>query len=137
MTVVKTKLSFVSKALLAALLAMPWVAGAATIEGKMNGISCAAAGVFCPIDKLDPYVALESDFVVQTPEGSFYIIPNVDRAIKARFVLDNVIVTGDVNDKYKTIQADSIQVQRDGEYVTVWTQEMQEELREQLFRGSQ
>ena len=134
--IVKMKLSFVRNALLAGLLTLPLLAGAATVEGKMNGISCAVAGVFCPIDKADPLVALESDFVVQQPDGSFYIIPNVDRAVKARVVLEDVQVSGDVNDQYKSITADQIQVKRDGEWKTVWSQEMQEDLRQQLFKGS-
>jgi len=134
--IVKMKLSFVRNALLAGLLTLPLLAGAATVEGKMNGISCAVAGVFCPIDKADPLVALESDFVLQQPDGSFYIIPNVDRAVKARVVLEDVQVSGDVNDQYKSITADQIQVRRDGEWKTVWSQEMQEDLRQQLFKGS-
>ncbi|MEE4378034.1 MAG: hypothetical protein V2J55_11070 [Candidatus Competibacteraceae bacterium] len=129
--------TILSKVLLAALLALPIVVSAATVEGKVNGISCAVAGVFCPVDKLDPMVALETDFVVQQPDGSFYVIPNVDRAVKARLVLDDVVVTGDINDRYKTIRADEIAVKRGGEMKTVWTLKMQEELREQLFGGSQ
>ncbi len=129
----KMKLSFV----LAALLMLPLVVNAGSVEGKMNGISCAIAGVVCPIDKLDPLVALEKDFVIQQADGSFYLIPNVDRAVKARMVLDDVIVTGAVNDKYKSVEADEIQVKRDGEFKVVWSQKIQDELRAQLFgKGS-
>jgi hypothetical protein len=131
------KSTFFYKALSATLLLLPLMASAAEVEGKMNGISCAVAGVFCPLDKADPLVALESDFVVQTADGTFYLIPNVDRAVKARVVLEDVVVTGDVNDRYKTIDADKLEVKRDGSMKTVWTQKMQDELREQLFRGSQ
>lgn len=129
--------SLIYSVLCTALLVLPLMASAATVQGKMNGISCAVAGVFCPIDKADPLVALESDFVVQTPDGTFYLIPNVDRAVKARVVLEDVIVTGDINDRYKTIDAEKLEVERDGSMKTVWTQKMQDELREQLFRGSQ
>lgn len=128
---------FLLNLLLAILLLLPLMASAASIEGNMNGISCAVAGVFCPIDKADPLVALESDFVVQTADGTFYLIPNVDRAVKARAALEEVVVSGDVNEKYKTIDANKIQVRRDGQLKTIWTQEMQDELRAQLFRGSQ
>ena len=121
------------KSMLAGLLLLPLMANAGTVQGKLNGISCAVANVFCPIDKLDPYVALEKDFVVQQPDGTFYLLPNVDRAVKARFVLDEVTVTGDVNDKYKTVDADTIAV--NGK--VVWSKQMQEDLRKQLFQGSQ
>jgi hypothetical protein len=134
--IVKMKLSFVRNALFAVLLTLPLMVSAATVEGRMNGISCAVAGVFCPIDKADPLVALESDFVVQQPDGSFYIIPNVDRAVKARVVLEDVQISGDVNDQYKSITADQIQVKRDGQWKTVWSQKMQEDLRQELFKGN-
>ena len=128
---------FITKSLLVALLMLPVVASADTIEGKMNGLNCAISGVVCPIDKADPLIALESDFVVQQPDGSFYIIPNIDRAVKARVVLEDVVVSGKVNDSYKSIQADKLEVKRGGEMQLVWSQEMENELREQLFgKGS-
>ena len=133
---VKKRSLFVWNSLLAVLL-FPVLAGAATVEGKMNGISCAVAGVFCPIDKADPLVALESDFVVQKPDGTFYILPNVDRAVKARVVLEEVSISGDVNDKYKTIQVKELKVKRGGSWQTVWTQQLQDQLRQDLFKGSQ
>jgi hypothetical protein len=122
-----------AKSLLAALILLPLVANADTIEGKMNGLNCAIGGVVCPIDKADPLIALESDFVVQQADGTFFIIPNVDRAVKARVVLEDVVVTGTVNSTYKSIQADELKVKRGGQLQTVWSQAMQDELREQLF----
>ena len=126
-----------SKSLLVALLMLPLVASADTIQGKMNGLNCAIGGVVCPIDKADPLIALESDFVVQTADGTFYIIPNVDRAVKARVVLEDVVVTGKVNPAYKSIKADKLEVNRGGTLKLVWSQELEDELREQLFKGSQ
>ena len=123
-------------------IALPWVAVlsmlpalslGAELEGKINGISCAIAGVVCPIDKLDPLVAIEKDFVLQMPDGSFYLIPNVDRAVKARLVLDDVIVSGDVNDRYKSIEADLIQVKRGGQVKAVWSDAIVKELYKELF----
>ena len=116
---------------------LPLIANADTVEGKMNGLNCAISGVVCPIDKADPLIALETDFVVQQPDGTFYIIPNVDRAIKARVILEDVKVTGKVNPTYKSIQADTLEVKRSGEWKLVWSQKMQDELREELFgKGS-
>ena len=59
---------FISKSLLVALFLLPLIANADTIEGKMNGLNCAVSGVVCPIDKADPLIALETDFVVQQPQ---------------------------------------------------------------------
>ena len=122
---------------LATLLMLPLMASADQLEGKINGISCAIAGVVCPIDKLDPLVALEKDFVLQQPDGSFYLMPNVDRAVKARLVLDDVIVTGTVNDRYKSIEVDELQVKRGGALKTVWSEKIQQELQRELFGTQQ
>lgn len=112
---------------------LPALSFGADLEGKINGISCAIAGVVCPIDKLDPLVAIEKDFVLQMPDGSFYLMPNVDRAVKARLVLDDVIVSGEVNERYKSIEADLIQVRRGGQVRAVWSDAIVEDLYKELF----
>lgn len=119
--------------LLGAVLALPLAAGAAELEGKINGLSCAIAGVVCPIDKLDPLVALEKDFVLQMPDGSFYLMPNVDRAVKARLVLDDAVVSGNVNERYKSIEVSELKVRRGNEVRTAWSEQIQEDLRKELF----
>lgn len=135
MTVLQWR-SLMAKLLLAVSLILPLVANAGTVEGRVNGISCAIAGEICPVDKLDPHLALETDFVVQQADGTFYLVPNVDRAVKARLVLEEVSVTGDVNDRYKSVTASEIAVKRGGEMKTIWTQKMQDEARQALYRGS-
>ncbi|MDX1654329.1 MAG: hypothetical protein R3310_03850 [Candidatus Competibacteraceae bacterium] len=104
------------------------------IEGRINGLKCATEGIVCPIDKLDPMVAAERDFVVQLPDGSFYFITNLDRAVKARYVLDNVRVSGDLNERYRAIEADELMVKRDGEYRTVWSPEREARVWNELRR---
>jgi hypothetical protein len=64
------------------------------------------------------------------------VITYIDRAVKARVVLEDVQISGDVNDQYKSITADQIQVKRDGQWKTVWSQKMQEDLRQELFKGN-
>jgi hypothetical protein len=100
-------------------------ANAATIEGKLNGAHCALEGDTCPIDRLDPHIALEQDFVVQQPNGDYYFIINLDRGVKARYVLEDVKVTGEVNEKYSSIQAQELAIKREGDYKTVWSEEQQ------------
>ncbi len=119
-------------AVLGAALLLPAVANAESIAGKMNGLNCAITGYVCPIDKRDPMVALEADFVVQKPDGEYYLIPNIDRAVKARYALEEVVVTGKVNPQYRTIQADTLAVTQNGATQVVWSQEAQEQLRREL-----
>lgn len=130
MTIQSVKINLL--ALLGAVLLLPAVAGAESIAGKMNGLNCAITGYVCPIDKRDPMVALEADFVVQKPDGEYYLIPNIDRAVKARYALEDVVVTGKVNSQYRTIQADTLEVKQNGGTKVVWSQEAQEEMRRQL-----
>lgn len=93
-------------------LLMPLAANADTIEGKLPGLHCASEGRACPTNKLDPHLAIEVEFVVQQPGGTYYFIPNLDRAIKARYVLDDVRVSGDLNTQYKTVRADKLEIRK-------------------------
>lgn len=126
MTATKMRPSFTSLLLSAALLT-PSIVSAETITftGKLNGLECAIAGDVCPIDKLDPHLALESDFVLQKADGTHYLLPNVPRDTKVRYVLEDVQVTGDLNQKYNAIKVDEFQVRRNSAYKTVWSQELQ------------
>jgi hypothetical protein len=114
--------------LLAGMSLIPIFANAAdVIEGKMNGLHCAQEGIVCPIEDLDAVIALESDFVVTTPDGKFYLIPNVDRAVKDRYILQDVRVKGTLHPRYQSIVADEFQVKNDdGSYRTAWSPELQE-----------
>lgn len=133
MNSVQMKSSFTLTIALTTLLMLPLMVNAATITGKINGFECAVAGKVCPIDKLDPHITLESDFVLQEPDGTFYLLPNVPRDIKVRYVLEEVQVTGDLNEKYKSIRVEEFRVKRDGAYKTVWSQAMQREQFEELY----
>lgn len=120
--------------LLCAALLLPFSASAATetYEGIINGLKCAIEGLVCPIDKLDPMIEAESDFVLQRPDGTFYLLPNVDRRLKTRYVLDQVRITGEVNPRYKAIDVEKFEVRRNGDYRTVWTPELEAKIWEEL-----
>jgi len=113
-----------------AMLLLPLSASAEmkTITGTMTGFNCFIQGYTCPIDQKDPMVALEKDFVVVTPEGNHYFLTNIGLGLKARHALETVTVTGDFNEKYKTIKVDKFEVE--GE--VVWSQKMQDEMLEAI-----
>ncbi len=108
---------------MATLLFVPLYANAGTVTGKLTGHECAHAGMSCPIDRLDPHVALESDFVLMVPDGDYYFLPNLSRDIKARHVLEDVQVIGDVNPKYRSIKVKELKVKSGSGFKTIWTQE--------------
>ena len=95
-----------------------------TIEGTLQGASCVHYKRMCPED--DAHIALEHDFLLLLPNGNHYFLPNLNRAIKARYVAKSVRISGTVEDH--EIWVDSLAVKKDSEYSTVWTWEKQQEL---------
>lgn len=115
--------------LLAASLAVAFAVPAAfagTYSGKLNGHGCAHMGTTCPIDRLDPHLALESDFVLMQGEGEYLFLPNVPRSVKVRHVLEDAQITGELNDRYHSVTVDELRVKMDGKYKTVWSRKAQE-----------
>ena len=106
------------------LIAFPVHAEKARIEGTVQGFYCVTMGKTCPADKEDPVIGAERMFVVLTDEKEYYFVPNLDRAIMARYINDHVRVTGDLKEKYHSINADSFAVYEDGKWRTTWTEEM-------------
>ena len=81
---------------LVVLMASALVANAemVTVTGKMTGYTCLMTGYICPIDKADPMINLEKDFVLVTAKGDYYFLPNISVGLKARHALEVVTVTG-------------------------------------------
>lgn len=99
-------------------------AGATRHDGWMQGYNCVTHGHKCPVDSLDPHLTLEPDFVLMLKDGDYFLLPNIDRIIKARYVHKPIRVIGDVNPKYKAIDVDKLQVKVGDSYKTVWSKKM-------------
>jgi hypothetical protein len=95
-----------------ALLLLPVLANAEmmTITGKMTGLTCLIQGYVCPVDKADPMINLERDFVVVTASGDYYFLSNIGLGLKGKYALEVVEVTGDVKPKYKSMMVKTIKV---------------------------
>lgn len=111
-------------------LLLPMMANAepVTVTGFINTLSCAEEGTVCPIDKLDPHIAASRDFVLQERQvaGEYYFLPNLPRDTKARYVLEEVQVTGELNRRYNAITVDEFRVKRGGNaFRTVWSPQLQ------------
>lgn len=98
---------------------------AETFTGRINGHSCAHGGEVCPIDRLDPHVVLERDFVLQTSDGTYYFMTNLPRDVKVRHVLSEAKVEGALNPRYNTLTVEALQVKQGDAYRTVWSNEQQ------------
>jgi len=109
------------------MLLVPALAFAApiTINGTVQGFNCVTQGRTCPIGQEDPLVATENVFVLLTPDNKYYFVPNVDRAVMARHVAEQVQIKGDLIPQQSSIRAQSIAVSRNGQWRVVWSPEMQ------------
>jgi len=106
-------------------------AGAAlaeSVEGTIQGFNCVTSGKTCPVGKEDPVIATERMFVLFTADGTYYFVPNLDRAILARHIARPVRITGVLNPKYKSIKAESMEVMTDNIWRTTWSEEMQRDV---------
>ena len=104
-------------------LVIPLTSFAATVSGTIQGFNCVSRGTTCPADKLDPHLAFENKFVLLTSKG-YYVLPNVSMNVLAKYATLNAKVTGEVNKKYNSIKANSVEVMVNGKYKVVWSQAM-------------
>ncbi len=105
----------------------------------MNGLGCASKGKVCPADKDDPHVLLERDFVVQTADGTYFYITNIDWQTKLKYVLRQVRVEGEFSDRLAAIAADEFWVKQADGYTLEWSLERarEKQLAERLWQQSQ
>lgn len=101
---------------------------AETLKGRIVGVSCLMKKELCPTEgsdpEMDPHIALEPDFVLHLMSGEHYHLPNVDRAVKAKYVGRKVRVSGKLLPEYKSIEVDTFEIKRDEDYKTAWSKEM-------------
>jgi hypothetical protein len=114
--------------LLVLFLLIPLVVNADTIKGKMEGLTCLLKGYICPLDKADPMINLEKDFVVVTADGKYYFLSNIGLGLKAKYALQVVEATGKINEKYKSMVVDTLSV---GGKV-VWSKKAEEDMMKTL-----
>ncbi len=120
---------------LAILSLSPVLATADTIEGSVQGFTCISIGKTCPIGQEDPLAAIESVFGVYTMDGKFYFVPNVSRSVLARHINKPVRVTGAVNPKFSSIDADKIEAKGEGGWKLTWSMEAQERMFNDIYRN--
>lgn len=99
-----------------------------TWEGTIQGLNCTHYQMECPKDDLDMYIALENDFVLFTPDGRHYLLPNLSVLIKARYLTKQVRITGQRRAD-SSIWVENLEVKRGQTYETVWNYFEQERRR--------
>jgi len=99
-----------------------------TMEGTIQGLMCVTFGKICPVEKEDPLAASENVFVLLTEGKDYYFIPNLDRIILARHINEKVRIKGEVNSKFKSINAMSLEYFKDGKWKTGWDKQKEEDI---------
>jgi hypothetical protein len=81
------------------LLTLPGSASAEKVklEGEIRGAKCTHFQTECYND--DNHIALEPDFVLVLPNGDYYFMPNLARAVKARHAYKKVRIHGDLRNQ--------------------------------------
>jgi hypothetical protein len=117
-----------------AFMMVPVMAIGASITGSIQGFNCVTQGKICPIGMEDPVIAAENVFVllVDAAKGDYYFVPNVDRAILARHINEQVKIEGTVNAKMKSIKATAIYVKDK----KVWSLDLEDKIYQDIFGGS-
>ena len=107
-----------------------------TVEGHMEGLDCVVSGHVCPMDNLDPHIVYEPDFVLHQGGTKYYLLLDVPREVKARYVKSKIRVTGEVRAKYNAIKVDKLEVERAGKFQKVWSRTSQwEEWKKRFYKG--
>lgn len=101
-------------------------------DGVFKGANCMFFNKECPDDMPEGHIATEPDFVLVLPEGKYFYIVNLDRAVKARYFHKNVRVIGKVNKKGSII-ADKLQIKKKDKWKTVWSLKREQAEREKLY----
>ena len=98
----------------------------AKFEGTIQGLNCVHFQQKCPEKDLDMYIALEHDFVLLLSDGSHFVLPNLDRGIKARYLTKEVRIRGE--QKGTTIRVENFEVKKGNQYRLVSNFQEQQKL---------
>jgi hypothetical protein len=114
---------------------MPALAIGDSYEGSIQGFSCVTQGKVCPVGKEDPMIAAERVFVLHVKAGTYYFLPNIDRAILARHLNQMVKVDGAMSAQFNSIKAAELSVMEDGKWKKVWSQDWQDDIYKDITAG--
>ena len=99
-----------------------------TYEGTIQGLNCVHYQQKCPEEDLDMYIALEHDFVLLLPDGRHFVLPNLDRGIKARYLTKDVRIRGE--QKGTTIWVEKFEAREGQQYKLIWDLQGQQKMEE-------
>lgn len=127
------KLTFISMTLLTVFASLPAFAASnqVVVDGIFKGANCMYFSQSCPDYTPQARIALEPDFVIAQPNNHYYYIDNIDKFTKEDHLGQNVRVIGTITGRDNdTIRAARLEVNKGGQYETVWSAKAVEQERE-------
>ena len=99
-----------------------------TYDGIIQGLNCVHYGKKCPEEDLDMYIAMEHDFILLLPDGRHFVLPNLDRGIKTRYLTKEVRIIG--KQEGTTIWVEQLLIKKGQRYRLVLDLEKQRKIEE-------
>ena len=99
-----------------------------TYDGIIQGLNCVHYGKKCPEEDLDMYIAMEHDFILLLPDGRHFVLPNLDRGIKTRYLTKDVRIRGE--QEGTTIWVEQLLIKKGQRYRLVLDLEKQRKIEE-------
>lgn len=101
-----------------------------SFTGRIVGYDCTHQQRDCAVDRRDPRLALERNFILVVNDSEYYLLPNLSRDTKIRHLLQKVTVKGTLNKKYHSINVhELIAENRKGKKSTAWSMAMDHNLK--------
>ena len=95
-------------------------------EGTIKGAACTHYKLDCSDN--DTHITIENDFVLVMPGDMHYFMPNLNRALKARYANKAVRVSGDMDKMNHYIWVETLELKKGNKYQPIWSRQEQQEL---------
>lgn len=102
------------------------------VEGTFRGANCMFYNKQCPMNMPSAHIALEPDFVLVTAAGDVFYVPNLDKSVKVTYLHVPVRIRG-IKSK-EAVRAETLEVNKDGNYEQVWSLEAEQKERAMMER---
>ena len=99
-----------------------------SITGQIVGTQGFLTGYQCPVDQKAVMASVEADFLLATPDGKHYYMPNISTNLKVSYLLETVTVKGIVHDNSILVE----ELYYDGK--KMWSREMQQQFLKEAYK---
>ena len=115
-------------------LMMPLAASAKqAFRGQIVGLTFAHHSHKYPRDMMIIHAQFEPDFVLLAEKGKHYMLPNLPRDVKVRYLGETLTIKGELGSKGTSITVDRLEVKKGAASKVVWSMEMHKKAIYELY----